>query len=111
VNTMPRPFYYILKNGVPVIEHDLIRFERFFRNIDNRRIAYTEISKDVHVSTVFLGMDHQWGDGPPLLFETMVFGGDFDEWQYRYATLEEAIAGHYRAVTMVDPEWIHTENQ
>jgi hypothetical protein len=24
--------------------------------------------KDVNVSTVFLGLDHGWGQGPPLLF-------------------------------------------
>jgi len=30
---------------------------------------------DYLISTVFLGLDHQWhAHGPPLLFETMVFG-------------------------------------
>lgn len=108
---MSRPYFYILEDGEPVPEYDMLKFDEFFSDIDKRRVAYTEISEDVHVSTVFLGLDHQWGSGPPILFETMVFGGDFDEWQYRYATLEEAIAGHYKAVTMVDPEWVHMENQ
>jgi hypothetical protein len=56
------------------------------------------------VSTVFLGINHQWGDGPPLLFETMVFGGEFDQEQERYSTYEEAEAGHARWVAAVKGE-------
>lgn len=55
------------------------------------------------VSTTWLGLDHRrWGDGPPLIFETMafplgehhepVFGAPVE--QRRYSTLEEAKAGH-----------------
>lgn len=29
----------------------------------------------VNVSTVFLAIDHAFGDGPPVLYETMIFGG------------------------------------
>jgi hypothetical protein len=50
------------------------------------------------VSTVYLGMNHQWGDGPPLIFETMVFGGDEGEPCWRYSTEEQARAGHDRVV-------------
>ena len=32
----------------------------------------------VMVSTVFLRIDHSFGSGPPLLFETMIFGGKHD---------------------------------
>lgn len=53
------------------------------------------------VSTVFLSLNHQWNDGPPLIFETMVFGGRFDQTQERYATEEEALAGHRRWVARV----------
>jgi hypothetical protein len=56
---------------------------------------------DVFVSTVFLGVDHNWGDGPPILFETMVFRGLLDERQWRYATWDEAAAGHARVVQAV----------
>ncbi|SPA03543.1 protein of unknown function (plasmid) [Cupriavidus taiwanensis] len=28
---------------------------------------------EFYISTVFLGLDHQWADGPPLIFETMVY--------------------------------------
>jgi len=65
-----------------------------------KRVAATEIG-DVRVSTVFLSIDHGWGDGPPVLFETMVFGGEMDENQWRYSTWDEAVAGHERVVTAV----------
>jgi hypothetical protein len=49
------------------------------------------------VSTVFLGLDHQYGDGPPILFETMVFGDSdmTDHYQQRYSTWHEAMDGHH----------------
>lgn len=53
------------------------------------------------VSTVFLGLDHRhFGEGPPVLFETMVFGGEgwSEESCDRYSTWQEAEAGHARAV-------------
>ena len=53
-------------------------------------------------STVFLGLDHRFiDDGPPLLFETMIFGGDGDKDQWRCSTWEQAEAQHRRAVELV----------
>jgi len=47
------------------------------------------------VSTVFLGINHQWGEGPPILWETMVFGGPLDRKQDRCAGgIEQAEAMH-----------------
>lgn len=63
----------------------------------NRRVARDELG-DCRVSTVFLGLDHGDGDGPPLVFETMVFGGPFDQWCDRCSTYDEAEAQHARAV-------------
>ncbi len=51
-----------------------------------------------YVSTVWLGLDHRFGNGPPLIFESMVFGGPYDQYQERYSTEEEALAGHIRIV-------------
>ena len=43
------------------------------------RIALDYVGK-IKISTVFIGIDHQFlKSGPPLLFETMVFGGELDE--------------------------------
>jgi hypothetical protein len=59
---------------------------------------------DVRVSTVFLGMDHSFGEGPPLIFETMIFGGEHDEFQDRCSTYAEAEEMHARACRMVREE-------
>jgi hypothetical protein len=49
----------------------------------------------IEVSTVFLGMDHNWREsGPPILFETLVFGGPLDGEMDRYCTRAEALDGH-----------------
>lgn len=59
-------------------------------------------STNVSISTVFLGIDHNWwDDGPPLLWETMVFGGPFDLTGRRYATRAEALIGHAEVVAQV----------
>lgn len=52
------------------------------------------------VSTVFLGLDHQYGDGPPLVFETMIFpAGSWSEvYCERYSTWAQAEAGHAKAI-------------
>jgi hypothetical protein len=59
----------------------------------DRHVA-DEMVGDVRISTVFLGIDHNFGGGIPLLFETMVFGGELDQSQDRYSTWNEAEAGH-----------------
>jgi len=63
-----------------------------------RRVAEDTVDGKL-VSTVFLGLDHQFGSGPPLVFETMVFhdGDGREEW--RYSTWDAAVAGHARVVT------------
>lgn len=55
------------------------------------------------VSTVFLGLDHRYGDGPPIVFETMVFwhGHPMDNEYERYETLQQAKDGHARWVAAV----------
>jgi hypothetical protein len=55
-------------------------------------VAKTDLPDGRRVSTVYLGMDHSFGDGPPLLWETMVFPeASICE---RHETLEQAIQGH-----------------
>ena len=68
---------YILDGKTPVLCDDVLKWATFFEKASNRIVCKTEIGNAI-VSTVFLGLDHSWGGGPPLLFETMVFGGSFD---------------------------------
>jgi hypothetical protein len=73
---------------------------RLFRDIDYRRVAEDSIG-DAHVSTVLLMLDHDFMNDRPVIFETMIFGGKFDGWQWRYCTREEAVEGHREAVELV----------
>lgn len=66
----------------------------------SRRVAKTAVG-DAEVSTVFLGLDHSFAGSTPILFETMVLGGEHDGEQWRYATWAEAEAGHARIVAIV----------
>jgi hypothetical protein len=109
---MMRPSYYkfdpVTKEVTP-FENDpldpdqtaVLQWAKEFGNAD-RRMAYTEIP-DGMVSTVFLGLDHAWGEGPPLLFETLPFinGDGKDEYMRRYSTYAEAMAGHQEVVAEV----------
>ncbi len=68
---------YILVDRMPVPEPDLLKWGRWLESAD-RRVGET-IVEGVRVSTVFLGLDHGWGEGPPILFETMIFGGEHNQ--------------------------------
>ena len=62
-----------------------------------RAVAQETLPDGRWLSTVFLGFDHGWSDGPPLLFETMLFRSQDDlteELCRRYSTWDEAAAGH-----------------
>jgi len=91
--------YILDDNGNPVPEPDTIRWAKWFEN-NGRHIGCDNIG-DIRISTVFLGIDHSFDDGPPVLWETMIFGGKHDQYQERYRSREDAIAGHARSVFMV----------
>lgn len=92
---------YILDGHRAIPVDDLFDWAHWLETAD-RRVALTKISSNVKVSTVFLGLDHNWGlAGPPAIFETMVFGGPMDQEQDRYSTWEQAEAGHEAMVAKV----------
>jgi hypothetical protein len=69
------------------------------------RVAWTDVD-GIEISTVWLGLDHNFARAqhpelPPLIFETMVFGGVMDQEPYRWATEQEALEGHEIAVAAV----------
>lgn len=65
---------------------------------------------DYEVSTVDLGLDHSFGVGEPLYYETMIFKrkeseeNPFKYYQERYATKKEAKKGHKKAIKYVKKE-------
>jgi hypothetical protein len=64
------------------------------------RVAITVID-DSSISTVWLGLNHNWRGNPPLIFETMVFGGPLNGQQWRYSSEAQALAGHDQVVAEV----------
>jgi hypothetical protein len=91
---------YKLVNRQPVRCRDLLEWGRWMETAD-RRVAHSNLAGGVNVSTVFLGLDHNFSGGTPLLFETMVFGGEYNHYQERCSTWEQAEQQHARAVFMV----------
>ena len=91
---------------VPV--EDTIEWATWYENAKEERIVGSTHVGPLHVSTVFLGIDHGWGD-KPRWFETMIFGDRDVMWrlgrhkrlfrttldyQRRYETWKEAEIGH-----------------
>lgn len=92
---------YILENKKPVVCEDLFEWGIFMEH-GPKVVARTGfINSDVVISTVFLGINHQFSNGKPLFFETMVFNGEHDGYQTRCSTWEEAEAQHKVAIALL----------
>ena len=92
--------HYILdgKKAVPTDWDGWLKWcvEKKQAGIDYKRVAKSGDPNKVWVSTVFLSINHAYGDGPPLIFETMIFGGEHDQDQDRCSTWDEAEQMHKR---------------
>lgn len=93
---------YILDGKTPVPCDNLLKWARWLETADRK--VDRETVGDSGISTIFLGLDHSFGTGPPLLFETMVFGGKLSDEMDRYSTWDEAEAGHKAMVERVKNE-------
>jgi hypothetical protein len=91
--------YILNANGEPEPCEDLMTWGRWMSDATARIVASDYIG-DVRVSTVFLGLDHAFEHGAPVLWETMIFGGPHDEYQDRYTSQADAKAGHARALEL-----------
>ena len=100
--------HYVLdENHIPRKAKSFLEWAEFFEQTELRRVAKTETSRG-EVSTVFLGIDHNFGfKGPPILFETMVFGGPYNEYMERYCTWAEAEEGHAHVVKLITTEILY----
>jgi hypothetical protein len=93
--------HYTLDGKTPLAATEFAEWALWFETA-NRRVAFTQ-SKNVSVSTVFLGTDQALLPGdPPVLFETKVFGGASDGEVRRYNTWEDAERGHRAVVARVE---------
>lgn len=109
--------FYRLEGHRPVRCADLMEWALWYENLADRIVAKTHIGV-LEVSTVFLGLDHNFsrylpgGDRTPILFETMIFNGDEDDfYQVRCATWEEAEDNHRIAVMLATARHLGTKDQ
>ena len=99
--------WYILDNNhKPVISTAVKSLEWMEDNPNRKTVGYDELKDlngdDVRISTVFLGRDHSHFLKIPTLWETMIFGGENDQaYQERYASYEQAIEGHQKAINFI----------
>jgi hypothetical protein len=98
-------------DGKPITE-TLIWFEKKFSDPKYKTVEKTKVGDDYEVSTVWLGINHNFGDGLPLIFETMIFTRDeyeYDNWCWRYTTEAEAKKAHAAIVKALkehrEPKW------
>lgn len=87
---------YILDDqGEPHPCSDRLAWEHWFES--DRRIVAQTWTNNVFVSTIFLGLNHNYVGGPPILWETMAFylrirRGELLQW--RYTSKRSALIGH-----------------
>ncbi len=86
--------FYILKDKVVTPTEDVHEWAEFFENEKNTRVNYTQITDDIYVSTIFVGLDMGFIETIPSIFETMAFDKRVPLYEERYPTWSDAEKGH-----------------
>jgi hypothetical protein len=121
--------HWILDGDRSLKKVDLMTWAQWFETNDRR--LRREVAGGYWISTVFLGLNQQYGEGPPLIFETLVAVADGDGPKYepaktvevdgmkiefpcggihgvhmaRYSTYDQAIEGHEAVVERIRGGW------
>lgn len=85
----------------PVPEPSALKWGLWLETSGRRRVALDDLGGGHVVSTVFLGINHNFGGGPPVLFETLIGDPDGEQEIYRYCTWDEAEKGHVAHVARI----------
>ena len=93
--------WYILKRGEPIKAKSSKHYHYWSSNSKYKCVKQEHID-DIFISTVFLGLDHSLGSNIPVLWETMIFGGEHDQYQERYTSYKDAFEGHQLALNVVN---------
>lgn len=89
---------YKLTESKEIVEvKDLIEWANWYEF--NDRVVKSEHYEDFFISTIFIGLDHNFGNYPtkkPILFETMIFDGKSITERYcqRHHTYIDALIAH-----------------
>jgi hypothetical protein len=93
-----RPIYYD-RQGRPMT---MQQWAQKFQDENYRHLARDVIGPDepldpaplITVSTFWLGLNANWRSGEPLIYETLIVGGERDAVDIRYTTERQAREGH-----------------
>ena len=86
--------FYKLDGKTPVPVNSILELGETFVDPETRIVRQTQLTGKITISTVFLGINHNFGiNTEPILFETMAFGAKND-YMKRYSTWDEAEKGH-----------------
>lgn len=105
---------YTLKDKEVFPVYDIIEWARWFEEVNNRIIRHTDI-RNYQVSTVFLGLNHNYGNHHhnPVLFETMIFIDSNNvrianslHYQERCCTYDEALQQHEDAINYINEHYM-----
>ena len=94
--------WYILDENNKPIRSTIVDCGEWLEENPERKAVKQEHIDDIFISTVFLGLDHAWNSGTPVLWETMIFGGEHDQYMDRYSSYEDALEGHQTALNLVN---------
>ena len=93
-------YYNLDINGEPITENNKDTWYTVFSN--PKRVVGSDIIGKSKISTVFLCLNHNFGNGAPILWETLVFGGKLNGEQDRCSGMrEDAIKMHRRMIDKV----------
>lgn len=95
--------YTLAEDGrTPIPCNDTIAWGQWMNDPQKRIVSQEAVGK-YWISTVFLALDHSFGSGPPVLWETMVFNRNSEHpWEdvecERYSDFDSACRGHNELV-------------
>ena len=75
-------WYTLDENNKPV-QSPVIQYGEWLEENQDRRVVKQDHVGDVFISTVFLGLDYAWHSDIPVLWETMIFEGEDDQYMDR----------------------------
>lgn len=98
--------WYILDENNKPIRSTIVDYGKWLQENPEKKVVKQEDIDDIRISTVFLGLDHAWpkDNVKPLLWETMIFGGEHDQYMDRYTSYEDALKGHQIALNLVNKQ-------
>lgn len=73
--------WYYLKHrkpipyGCDILTNPVQYVKTYHKHSRSSRRVRRKFIGGYHISTIFLGLDHSYHDGEPILFETMIFKG------------------------------------